>query len=166
MKLSLIVALSSNGVIGYQGQMPWHLSADLKRFKKLTTGFPIIMGRKTFESIGKPLAGRTNIVISKTKDYQTPGCLVYGTLEQALNAACNLANEAFVIGGAGLYAATLAQANKLYITHIHQAFVGDTFFPRWEPAEWLEINREDINDDPQTNFRYSFVTYQRLDSSP
>ncbi|WP_045779753.1 dihydrofolate reductase, partial [Methylocucumis oryzae] len=129
MEIALIAAIASNRAIGVNNKMPWHLSADLKRFKQLTMGFPIIMGRKTFESIAKPLPGRTNIIISRNLSWQQPGCLVFTSLEQALLAAEQLSERVFVIGGATLYQALLPQASVLYLTEIQQDFAGDTFFP-------------------------------------
>ncbi|WP_394752080.1 dihydrofolate reductase [Crenothrix sp.] len=162
MKIALIVAMASNGVIGHKGQMPWHLSADLKHFKKITLGSPIIMGRKTFESIGKPLPGRSNIIISRNPDYQQIGCLVFNTIETALKNCCHNNQEVFIIGGSALYEATLAYANTLYVTEINKNFDGDTVFPNWNKADWLETHREDVNDDSQSSFSYSFITYKRI----
>ena len=160
MKLSLIVAMATNRTIGINNQMPWHLSADLKKFKQITMGHPIIMGRKTFESIGRPLPGRQNIIISRTPDYQQQGCLVFNDLETALH-HCSENNEVFVIGGATLYEATLAQADRLYITEIRQLFDGDTWFPEINPLQWQEVQREDINNDSSVDFNYSFITLNR-----
>ncbi|NOS89893.1 MAG: dihydrofolate reductase [Methylococcaceae bacterium] len=161
MKISLIVAMAHNRVIGLNNQMPWHLSADLKNFKKITLGSPILMGRKTFESIGRPLPGRTNIIISRNLAYQQPGCLIANNLENALQIACQNADEVFVIGGAELYKSLLPVANTLYMTLIHQDFTGDTWFPAWDNHSWTEVQREDINDDPQVAFRYSFIKLER-----
>ena len=162
MKLSLIVAMASNRTIGINKQMPWHLSADLKHFKKTTLGYPIIMGRKTFESIGRPLPGRQNIIISRDPNYQQAGCLVFNDLEAALN-SCSKEEEVFVIGGATLYEATLAYADRLYITQIQQDFAGDTWFPAIDKSQWQESAREDISDDKSVEFDYSFVVYQRCE---
>ena len=160
MKLSLIVAMATNRTIGLNNQMPWHLSADLKKFKKITMGQPIIMGRKTFESIGRPLPGRQNIIISRNPQYQQPDCLVFNDLDSALQ-SCASSDEVFVIGGATLYAATLARADRLYITEIQQAFSGDTWFPEINPGEWRVVTREDIDDDSSVDFNYSFIVYER-----
>ena len=160
MKLSLIVAMASNRTIGLNNQMPWHLSADLKKFKKITMGQPIIMGRKTFESVGRPLPGRQNIIISRNPDYQQESCLVFNDLDSALQ-SCASNDEVFVIGGATLYAATLARADRLYITEIQQAFAGDTWFPEINPSEWQVVTREDINNDSSVDFNYSFIVYER-----
>ncbi|WP_428357309.1 dihydrofolate reductase [Methyloprofundus sp.] len=160
MKLSLIVAMASNRTIGLNKQMPWYLSADLKKFKKITMDHPIIMGRKTFESIGRPLPGRQNIIISRNPDYQQPGCLVFNNLDNALQ-SCAEIDEVFVIGGATLYEATLERADKLYITEIQQAFDGDTWFPEINLEQWHEIAREDINNDNNVTFNYSFIVYEK-----
>ena len=157
MKISLIVAMASNRIIGNQGQMPWHLSADLKKFKKITTGFPVVMGRKTYQSIGRPLPNRTNIIISRDADYAPDGCLVFNDLNNAVSYACQLAEQVFVIGGSTLYEALLPVAQTLYITQIHQDFAGDTWFPAFDGNDWQEVAREDIHDDPGVAFDYSFL---------
>jgi dihydrofolate reductase len=166
MKISLIVAMASNGIIGQDGQMPWHLSSDLKRFKKITLGSPIIMGRKTFESIGKPLPGRSNIIVSRNLAYRQEGCFVFDSIETALANSCRMGGEVFIIGGSALYEATLAYADRLYVTEINQDFEGDTAFPHWDKVEWTEIEREDIDDDPSVSFSYSFITYKRNNPPP
>ncbi len=158
MQLSLIVAMASNHAIGLNNKMPWHLSADLKKFKHITMGHPIIMGRKTFESIGRPLPGRQNIIISRNPDYRQQDCLVFNSLEAAIQ-SCADCDEVFVIGGATLYKVALALADKLYITAIHQAFEGDTYFPELNKQQWREVAREDIKED--ATFDYSFITYVR-----
>ena len=161
MKISLIVAMASNRVIGLNNKMPWHLSADLKKFKQITLGSPILMGRKTYESIGRPLPGRTNMIISRNTDYQQAGCLVFNSLETALQTASGLTPELFVIGGSDHYQTLLPLADKLYLTLINQAFEGDTYFPEIDLNEWQEIAREDINDDNSTSFSYSFLTFEK-----
>ncbi len=162
MNISLIVAMASNRIIGDNGKMPWHLSADLKKFRKITTGFPIIMGRKTFQSIGKALPNRTNIIISNNADYSSDGCLVFNDLNSAVTHACQLAEQVFIIGGSTLYETLLPVANTLYITQIHQEFSGDTWFPAFDRNDWLEVAREDIHDDPSVTFDYSFVQLARI----
>jgi dihydrofolate reductase len=161
MKISLIVAMASNRVIGDNGQMPWHLSADLKKFRQITTGFPIVMGRKTYQAIGRPLPNRTNIIISRDTDYQQDGCLVFNDLDGALKYACQLAEEVFIIGGATLYEALLPVADMLYVTEIHQVFAGDTVFPDFDSHDWLEVAREEIDNDPTVEFSYSFLQLAR-----
>jgi len=160
MKLSLIVAMANNRVIGINKQMPWHLSADLKKFKKITMGHPIIMGRKTFEAIGHPLPGRENIIISRAPLYQQTGCTVFNSLELAVKHYAHL-DEVFVIGGATLYEATLAQADRLYITEIEKDFEGDTWFPKMQKGDWQECSRERVINDTSVDFNYSFVVYKR-----
>lgn len=160
MKISLIVAMARNRAIGLNGQMPWHLSADLKHFKKLTLGSPIIMGRKTFEAIGRPLPGRRNLVISRS-GFQADGVEVFASTEQALQ-ACEACEQVFIIGGATLYEAFLEQADYLYLTAIDQEFAGDTFFPAFDRQAWREVERQDINNDPAVSFGYSFLTLERL----
>ena len=166
MKISLIAAMASNRVIGLNNQMPWHLSADLKKFKTITMGSPILMGRKTYESIGRPLPGRTNIIISRNPDYQQPDCLVYQDLNLALARAGQLAEEVFIIGGAKLYESLLPRADKLYLTEINQAFEGDTWFPEWQRDEWQELERIEVDDDANVPFSYRFLTLQRWQKLP
>lgn len=160
MKISLIVAMTPSRVIGINNQLPWHLSADLKRFKQLTLGHPILMGRKTYESIGRPLPGRTNLVVTRNPCYSAPGCLVFTSIAAALAHCVNEA-EVFVIGGASFYSHLLPQADYLYITAIHQEFAGDTYFPAFAAEHWTEIAREDITNDTSVNFNYSFIKLAR-----
>jgi len=160
MKISLIVAMASNRAIGLNNQMPWHLSADLKRFKKITLGSPILMGRKTYESIGRPLPGRANIIISRNPSYSQPGCLVFNDIEKALE-SCGDSEEVFVIGGSDFYKSMLPVADTLYLTQIHQDFPGDTFFPEIDSEQWIEVEREDIQDDPDVAFSYSFLKLEK-----
>ena len=161
MKISLIVAMAANRVIGLDNKMPWHLSADLKKFKAITMGSPIVMGRKTYESIGRPLPGRSNIIISRNLDYQQTDCLVFNDIKTAIEASSKDAEEIFIIGGAELYKATLPHADNLYLTVINQDFDGDTFFPEIDFKVWTEASREDISDDPSVNFNYSFLKLSR-----
>lgn len=152
--------MASNRVIGINNQLPWHLSADLKRFKQLTLGHTILMGRKTHESIGRPLPGRTNIIISRNTAYQSPGCLVFPNIDAAL-AQCTTQEEVFVIGGASFYQCLLGRADTIYLTAIHQEFAGDTFFPDLDSAQWQEVARETIANDVSVDFSYSFIQLQR-----
>jgi len=161
MKISLIVAMASNRVIGLNNKMPWHLSADLKKFKKITMGSPVLMGRKTHESIGRPLPGRTNMILSRNPDYRQDGCLVFNDLETALEKACENADEIFVIGGSDLYEAILPIADTIYLTIIHREFQGDAFFPDIDLNDWSEVEREDIKDDPYVAFSYSFLKFEK-----
>ncbi len=160
MKISLIVAMASNRAIGLNNQIPWHLSADLKKFKKITMGAPILMGRKTYESIGRPLPGRSNIIISRNPEYRQAGCLVFNDIEQALE-SCRDRAEVFVIGGSDFYRSMLAVADTLYLTQIHREFPGDTFFPELDASQWIEVEREDIQDDPDVAFSYSFLKLEK-----
>ena len=161
MKISLIVAMSANCVIGQDNKMPWHLSADLKRFKAITMNAPILMGRKTFESIGKPLIGRTNMILSHNPNYKPDGCLVFNSLEPALNAAQNYGEELFVIGGATLYEMALPLANSLYLTDIEAEFEGDTFFPEIDFNDWQEIACERVTNDEKVDFNYRFLIWEK-----
>lgn len=172
MKCSLIVAMAKNQTIGIDNTLPWHLPNDLKYFKQVTMSKPIIMGRKTYESIGRPLPGRTNIAITRQSDYQADGMVVVNTLEQALAKAEDISfvdghEEVMVIGGAEIYQQALPQADRLYITHVHADVAGDAFFPEVDWADWQEVQREDHQADPQgaekrNPFDYSFVVYDRL----
>ena len=160
MTLSIIVAVSRNQVIGKDNQLIWKLSADLKRFKALTTGHTIIMGRKTFDSIGKPLPNRTSIVITRQKDYKIEGCIVVNSLEEALEKAADQ-EEVFIIGGGAIYKDALAKANKVYYTKVHKDFEGDTFFPVIDSQEWESVSREDCMPDEKNEYAYSFIDYKR-----
>ena len=142
--LSLLVAMSSNRVIGRNNQLPWHLPEDLKHFKALTMGHPIIMGRKTYESIGKVLPGRTNIIVSRMENYIIPGAIVVDSIQGALTAACEVdmpKNEAYVIGGENIFRQTLPLSQRIYLTEIQKTFEGDTFFPELNLNEWHEAER-------------------------
>jgi len=161
MKISLIVAMAENRVIGVDNRMPWHLSADLKRFRKITSGNPVVMGRKTHESIGRPLPDRVNVVLTRDSSYQAKGCIVVHNLEQAMRAAGEAA-ELMVIGGAGLYREFLPLADRIYLTLIHRAFDGDTFFPTIDWPEWREVAREEFEQDEQSGLSYAFIDYERV----
>lgn len=137
MKISLIVAAAQNGAIGRDGRMPWHLPNDLRHFKNLTWGMPIIMGRKTFESLGKPLPGRQHIVITRQSGFQPLGVVVVSSPEQALSvAAAQEVNEVMIIGGGEIYKLFLERATRIYLTRIHDSFEGDTFFPAIDFTDW------------------------------
>lgn len=162
-KLSIIAAFGENRVIGSQGRIPWHLPADFKRFKELTMGHPIIVGRKTFESIGKPLAGRTNIVITTQNDFGAEGCLVAHSLEDALRLAESAegASEVFVIGGERIYKLALPKAQTMYLTKVHGVFGGDAFFPNFNEGEWRLADSEFHKRDEKNPFDFTFLTYER-----
>jgi dihydrofolate reductase len=161
MTVSIIVAMAENRVIGLKNQLPWHLSADLKRFKQITMGFPIIMGRKTYESIGRPLPGRQNIIISRNPSFKAEGCQVFHDLDDAIQMAVSAYEQVFVIGGATLYAEALKWASRIYLTQVHAQIDGDTFFPEFASLDWSETHRETFDDDPTVDFSYSFIQFER-----
>jgi len=157
MKISIIVAMAENRAIGKDNQLLWHISADLKRFKKITMGHPIIMGRKTFESIGKVLPGRQNIIITRKEEYQVDGGSVCHNPEAALK-CCADAEEAFIIGGAEIYRLFLPRTDRIYLTLIHQTYPdADTFFPKFEQADFSETERTDIAEP----LCHSFIVLER-----
>lgn len=160
MIISIIVAVDERNGIGKDNQLPWYLPADLKHFKNLTTGHPIIMGRKTFESIGKALPNRQNIVISRQKEYLAEGASVVLSLTDAY-ALCAPEEEAFVIGGAQIFDQALSQANVLYLTRIHHQFNADTFFPEIDPANWNKLESSSHEPDEKNKFPYTFIKYLR-----
>jgi len=159
-RITLIAAVAKNRVIGAGNALPWRLPEDLKRFKALTLGHPIIMGRKTWESLGRPLPGRTNIVITRAAGFSAPGATPAGSLDEALAAAAATASdEVFIIGGADIYRQALPLARRLQLTEIDRDFAGDVHFPPVDSAQWLETARETHQADG--NFDYAFVTYER-----
>lgn len=161
MILSIIVAMDRRGTIGRQNGLPWRLSADLKHVKATTMGKPIIMGRKTHESIGKPLPGRENIIVSRNTNYQSAGCTVFASVDEAL-VHCRHHDEVIIMGGAELYQQTLPRVSRIYLTEVHAEVAGDAFFPRYNPEQWREICREDYYADEKNEFDYSFVVLERI----
>ena len=162
MLISIIVAVSENGVIGKDNQLLWRLPDDLKRFKKLTLGHPIIMGRKTFDSIGKPLPGRTSIVITRNPDFKLEGVMVVHSLEKAVEEARKIEEqEIFIIGGGELYRQALPVTNKLYVTEVETVTSGDTFFEIKDPENWIETERIVHKADERHLFGFNFVDYVR-----
>jgi len=160
MPISIIVAVAKNGVIGKDNQLLWRLPDDLKRFKQLTLGHPMIMGRKTFESIGKPLPGRTSIVITNQKDFSVEGILVAHSLDEALNIARGLEEkEAFIIGGGEIYKQALPLTDHLYVTEVDLVIDGDTFFEIINPAAWKETERIIHEPDERHAMKFEFVNY-------
>jgi dihydrofolate reductase len=157
--LSLIVAVSKNHVIGYENKMPWHLPAELAYFQRITTGHPIIMGRKTFQSIGRPLPNRRNIVVSRNMTFTAEGIEVSASLEDAL-ALCE-ADNPFVIGGATLYVEALGAADRLYLTEIDADLKGDTFFPSIDDSMWEQQSREVRLKDEKNIFDLAFLVFNR-----
>ncbi len=161
MKVSVIVATDRNRLIGAQGRLPWHLPADLKHFKAITMGNPIVMGRRTYQSIGRPLPGRTNIVVTSDRTFMAPGCIVVGSLADALSAVAD-AREVMIVGGAMLYEQGLPLADRIYLTEVEGEFAGDTWFPRIDPRQWREIERIRHEADERNPHAYSFVTLDRV----
>ena len=162
MRVSLVVAMAENRVVGRAGGLPWHISADLKRFKALTMGKPVIMGRKTFQSIGRPLPERTNIVITRDASYGEDGIRVAGGLDTALKiAAGEGAGEAMVIGGGEIYRMAMSLALRVYLTEVHIQVSGDTLFPVLDSGAWKEVGREDHDAEGTDAPAYSFVVLDR-----
>lgn len=160
--ISFMVAMDENRVIGYKNELPWHLPEDLKHFKRVTMGHPIIMGRKTFESIGRPLPGRENIIISRQEDYKKEGCRVMNSLEEVEELiGKKSADEYFVIGGAEIFKELLPLADRLYITFIHEEFEGDTLFPPFIMNEWELVSTEQGLKNDQNPYDYEFLVYER-----
>lgn len=161
MRLSLIVAIAENRVIGKDGALPWHLSADLRRFKRITMGHPLVMGRVTFESIGRPLPGRTSLVISRQPEWSSPGVIVARDLDAAI-AVAGPAHELFVIGGAAIYALALPRADRIYLTRVLAQVEGDTFFPEWVETEWVTSHRESHLADSSNDHDHVFEILDRI----
>ena len=162
MKLSVIVAVSADGVIGRDNSLPWRLPADLQRFKCLTLGHHLLMGRKTFESIGRALPGRTTVVITRRGDWSAEGVAVAHSVDDAVEIARSAGeSEAFVAGGAEIYRQTLSRADRLYVTRIHAPFEGDTHFPELEESAWHVTSSEDREPDDRNPHPYTFTVYDR-----
>ncbi|GAB2589225.1 dihydrofolate reductase [Spirosoma areae] len=164
MKLSLIAAVAENGVIGRQNDLPWHLPDDFAFFKRKTNHHPIIMGRKSLVSLGKPLPNRTNIVITRNRDFAAEGVTVVHTLDEALAVAKKAdrqTDEIFVIGGAEIYKMALPVATTLYLTEIHQAYEGDAYFPAFDKSQWQEVSRRPHPTDERHAVAFDFVEYER-----
>jgi len=160
--ISIIVALSENNVVGVRNQLPWKLSADLKRVKALTMGHHIIMGRKTYESIGKPLPGRTNVIITRNADFKAEGCVIAKSLEHALEISKD-DSEVFVFGGGEIFRDAMNLASKIYMTRVHTHLEGDTFFPEVKPFDWRIINLEEFKSDEKNEYDYSFMTLVKVE---
>lgn len=160
MKISLVVAMDRNRLIGNDGKLPWRLPADLKQFKARTMGKPIIMGRRTHESIGRPLPGRHNIVLTRQRQYSAPGCTVAHSIPQALEAAGD-AEEAMVIGGSAIYRQFLPLAGRIYLTLIDAAFSGDTHFPEIDWEEWKVISEEERLPDARNPHPFRLLILER-----
>jgi|TARA_B110000908_G_scaffold161228_1_gene205295 dihydrofolate reductase len=160
--ITLIAAISTNNALGKDNDLIWRLPADLKRFKKVTSGHHIIMGRNTFESIGKPLPNRTSVIITRNNNYKKEGCLIANSIEEAI--ACTEGKDAFIIGGAQVYKQALENnlIDQLDITKVHQEFEADVFFPEIDLNTWKEISREDFQADEKNAHDYSFISYQKI----
>jgi dihydrofolate reductase len=166
MKIVLIAAFAQNRVVGIENRLPWHLPEDLKYFKRTTSGKAIIMGRKTYDSIGRPLPNRTNIVITRNPDFTAPGVKVVVSLEAAIELAkevnyINDVDEVMIIGGASIYESALPIADRLYLTHVHAEVEGDAYFPEMNFQQWSETSREDYKASEQNPYDYSFVVYEK-----
>ncbi len=165
--ISLVVAVAENGVIGREGQLPWRMPSDLKVFRRLTMAKPIIMGRRTFDSIGKALDGRDNIVVTRDAEFIAPGAIVATSLTEALAIAKRAAqlrgaHEVMVIGGAEIFALALPLADRVYLTRIHATPTGDIVFPALDAAHWSETKREPISPDPRDDHQATLTIYERV----
>jgi len=160
--LAILAAVSANRVIGLNNALPWRLPADLKHFKQLTTGHIVVMGRRTFESIGKPLSDRTNVVLSRQRDLDVPGIITARSIQEVLDHFANDDKQIFVIGGAEIYRQTLPLCQRLYLTEIQQDFIGDTFFPKYDRNNWLEVSREIHHKTDENSLEYHFVILDRV----
>ncbi|MBD3857718.1 MAG: dihydrofolate reductase [Acidobacteria bacterium] len=162
MTVSLIVAVSSNGVIGHDGGLPWHLPADLKHFKRTTMGHHLIIGRRTWDEVGKPLPGRTMVVVTRSRRFAPEGAKVVRSVEQALEIAAE-DDEPFIGGGSQIYRIALARdlVHRIYLTRIHAEVEGDTFFPEFDLDDWELVSEEHHEADEKNEFDYSFLLYER-----
>ncbi|MDE5691038.1 MAG: dihydrofolate reductase [Alistipes sp.] len=157
--ISIIVAVAENGVIGDKNTLLWHIREDLQHFKALTTGHPVVMGRKTYESLGRPLPNRRNVVITR-QEIAIAGCETVHSLDEAL-ALFSSGEEVFIIGGAQIYAAALPLADRFYLTRVEHPYEGDTRFPDWDPAEWRLVASERFEHGTDYPYPFSFETYER-----
>ena len=165
MVLSLIVAADEHNVIGAGNKLLWSLPDDMKHFRELTRGHPVIMGRKTHESIGRVLPGRRNIVISRRKDLNIEGCDVVDSLDSAIELIKDdPSGEVFVIGGGEIYLQAMEKADRIYLTRVHGAFVGDTSFPKIDDKKWREVSRDEHPEDETHEFALSFLTFEKINS--
>lgn len=160
MNISIIVAMANERVIGVNNGLPWDLPADMKHFRELTLGKPIIMGRKTYESIGRPLPGRRNIVVSRNSELKIPGVDVVSTLDDAISMVSNV-QEIMIIGGAQLYADALSKANKIYLTKINLDIKGDSFFPQFNESEWTVLQKDDFECNELNKIDFSFIVLEK-----
>ncbi len=163
MKISIIVAMDRNNIIGMDNDLPWRLSSDLKRFKEITMGKPIIMGRKTHESIGRPLPGRENIIITHDRSYSAEGCTVIHDIDDIV-IFCKGQDEVMIMGGAEIYRQILSKADKLYLTEVYAEVKGNIEFPELDRSQWQEISREDHFADEKNEHDYSFVVLEKINN--
>lgn len=160
-RLSLIVAMAKNRVIGIDGKIPWHLPNELQLFKRMTMGHPIVMGRKTFESIGRLLPGRTTVIVTRQRDYSAPGAVIVHSLDAAL-ACCANDPEIFIIGGGELYRAAMPRADRIYLTVVDSEPAGDTRMPEFDPAQWKIVSTETFSRDARHAYDYRFEVHDRV----
>jgi dihydrofolate reductase len=159
--ISFLVAMDQKRTIGKDNDLPWHLPADLKYFKQVTMGHPIVMGRKTHEAIGRVLPGRENIVLTREKSYTSPGCTVIHSIEDLLNIDKEKDEEVFVIGGAEIFKEVFTSADRLYITLIEDVFEGDTYFPDFDQSEWEVVSKEKGIKDEKNPYDYYYIVFKR-----
>lgn len=159
--ITIIAAVAENNALGKDNQLIWHLPADLKRFKKVTSKHHVIMGRKTYESLGKPLPNRTNIIITHNNNFKAENCVIVNSLQQAIEASKEDDNP-FILGGAEIYKQAIKIADKLDLTFVHHQFNADVFFPEIDKNVWKETSREDFKADDKNKYDFSFVTYLRV----
>lgn len=158
--LTIIAAVAKNNALGKNNQLIWHLPADLKRFKKITSGHHVIMGRKTFDSLGKPLPNRTTIIITRNTNFKAAGCIIVNSLTEAVKIAA-IDENPFILGGAEIYKQAMDVADILDLTIVHKEFDADVFFPEIDPTIWKETSREDLKADDKNKYDYSFVTFKK-----
>lgn len=165
MRIAQVVAVSQNHAIGKDNKLIWHLPADLKHYKEITMGHHMIMGRKTYESIGRPLPGRTTVIITRDKDYKAEGCVIVNSLEEGLEVARSANDaEACIVGGGEIFRQAMHLTDKIYLTVINEHFDGDTFYPELDPKQWNLVKREDFHPDEKNKYYYSFCEYERVAS--
>lgn len=160
MIISLIVAMDENRAIGYKNKLPWNLPSELNYFREITKRKPVIMGRKTYESIGRPMPERLNIILTRDKNYKADNCIVVNSREDAIKAAKG-SNEIMVIGGAEIYKLFLPVANRLYVTKVHGEFKGDTYFPEFDENEWVEVKEKFFEKDNKNEYSYTIMVLER-----
>lgn len=168
MHIALVWAMARNGVIGRDNKLPWYLPGDLKYFKRVTTGKPVIMGRKTYDSIGRPLPNRTNIVVTRSSGFSAEGVRVAGSLDEAFDIAgadaeINGVDEIIVMGGAEIYRQALPHADRLYVTQVHADVEGDAYFPEVDWSQYREVGREDYQAEGPNPYDYSFLVYEKVE---